>query len=111
MDFGPEIEKLMGPFHDRHGTPIDFRRFAELKFRDGGEERTDIVAITEHDDVTISTVWLGWREGVDRHGQPRIFETLVSTADTARVHGRYATEDEAVAGHAAAVRALVAGAI
>jgi hypothetical protein len=109
MDFGPEIEKLMGPFYDRYGTPVSFGRFAELKFRDG--ERVDVVALTQHDDVEISTVWLGWREGLDRHGRPRIFETVIFTEDDARVYGRYATEDEAVAGHAAAVRALTVGAI
>jgi hypothetical protein len=98
--FPPEIDDIVGPFYDRQGALIGFERFAALKFVDDGE-RNDIVAVDEFENATISTVWLGWREGVDDQGRPRIFETMVLAEDSARVHGRYATEDEAVAGHAA----------
>jgi hypothetical protein len=96
------VDKIVGPFYDRSGAPIGYKRFAELKFVEDGE-RTDIVAVTEHENATISTVWLGWPEGLDDQGRPRIFETAVFADDGARVYGRYATEEEAAVGHVAVV--------
>lgn len=116
MNFPPNLELLPGQrFYDRHGVPIRFERFAELKFREVPEaEHTDIVAITHHGDLTISTVWLGWAEGVDSRGRPRIFETAGLGNDGVRIYGRYATEAEAalhhrlVVGHLRAIQPLLA---
>lgn len=102
------FEDLAGPFYDRHGAPIGFSRFAELKFREEDEDRTDVVGLTEVGGIEISTVWLGWVEGVDAQGRPRIFETAAMTDDGVRIFGRYATEEEAVAGHEAAVNQVLA---
>jgi hypothetical protein len=87
------------PFYDRYGMPINVATFAQLKFWE--EDRSDIVAITEYGDLTVSTVWLGWSEGVDDQGRPQIFETAIFEAaifdedkDTTVV-ARYATEAQA----------------
>jgi hypothetical protein len=101
VHFPPEIDDIVGPFYDRSGERIDFERFAKLKFRE--EDRVDVVGLTDVEGIEISTVWLGWREGVDAQGRPRIFETAAMTDAGVRIFGRYATEEEAVAGHAAAV--------
>jgi hypothetical protein len=56
------------------------------------------VRLTHQDGVTISTVFLG----IDHawgHGKPELFETMVFGFDDGRDVERYATWDEAEAGH------------
>lgn len=96
------LDNLAGHLYDRHGNPISFRRFAELK---GRYPRTDIVGLTQHgDDIEISTVWLGWPAGKDPNGRPFIFETAVFIDGSVVVYARYATETEAARGHVLAVK-------
>lgn len=98
VTFPPEIEDLLrGSFYDRAGLPISFETFTELKF--SAETRHDIVAITEHGKLTVSTVWLGWVNGHDEHGRPLIFETAIFDADEWMVCGRYTTETTAALHH------------
>lgn len=62
------------------------------------------VASDTVDPYWVSTVWLGIDHGFDPTKPPLIFETMVFLSDsTAPAHEfdvrRYATEEEAVAGH------------
>ena len=53
-------------------------------------------------DCHISTVWLGIEHGRDRRGHPLIFETMVFDKKGKSIEMlRYATEQEALMGHAA----------
>lgn len=95
---------LDGLFYDRYGNPISLGRVGILKW--ASTPRTDIIGLARHGDMDISTVWLGWAEGRDVQGRPLIFETAIWAGEDARVVGRYATEDEALAGHRTTLGAL-----
>ena len=56
----------------------------------------------------VSTVWIGLDFGRDHRGRPRIFETLCQVGGEAEAMYRYATLQEAEAGHEAAVERLSA---
>ncbi len=64
-----------------------------------------MVEQTEVDDYLISTVWLGLDHGFGQTAEPLIFETMVFKAGdmSGLEQRRYASEDEARAGHAAYV--------
>jgi hypothetical protein len=67
------------------------------------------VAWTEIDDGFVSTVWLGLDHGFGE-GPPLIFETMiVRRGEWLDFCERYATEDEAIAGHATALEWLARG--
>lgn len=67
------------------------------------ENGTLIVDQTRIDDVRISTVFLGLNHGWHDHGPPIVFETMIFGGAHDDYQERYATWDEAVAGHATAV--------
>jgi hypothetical protein len=67
------------------------------------------VAMTDIDGVKVSTVFLGIDHSFTG-GPPELFETLVFGLDDDRCD-RYATWDEAVAGHERIVAALVGQAL
>ena len=89
-------------YYDRSGKPITTHEWCK---RLESERR---VALTELEpDTRVSTVWLGLEHGSDSDGLPLIFETMVfrgkdswSDVDS----NRYATEEQARAGHAEMVR-------
>ena len=96
-------------FLDRQGNPISEAEWARLRRGTNGERnRENIVVKQEHvGTYFVSTVWLGINHQYGE-GQPLIFETMVF--DDRKEFGhedvymeRYATEAEAVAGHAIAV--------
>ena len=58
------------------------------------------VALTERDDVRISTVFLGLDHSLWDGGPPILFETMVFINGDGGEMERYATWDEAVEGHA-----------
>jgi len=95
---------------DRKGNPISYADWAEA-FSDY-EYR--VVKKTIIGDVEISTVWLGMDHGFRRNGPPIIFETMCfqrsddGTREDFDFQDRYATEAQALKGHAEAVVAVEA---
>jgi hypothetical protein len=94
-------------YYDIWGQEIGFLRWAQL-FED---LKYRVVEYTQlGPDVAVSTVWIGIDLGHRSGGPPLIFETMVFSEDE---HDgemtRYATYDEAVAGHRQAVEMTSAG--
>jgi hypothetical protein len=58
------------------------------------------VRLTEQDEVTVSTVFLGLDHGWNDNKPPVLFETMVFINESGGDMERYATWDEAEAGHA-----------
>jgi hypothetical protein len=98
----------MSLFFDRAGQPISLERWCELFSPDDDESRR--VALDNLDGAAeVSTVWVGLDHSAG-HGPPLIFESMIfglSKYDLCQ--WRYATEDEALAGHRRIVRALIEG--
>lgn len=95
----------MRPLHyDRQGRPITLEQWA-LLFEAGTDRVVEQTALSNG--LWVSTVWLGLDHNYTGVGPPIIFETLVfpTEAGGAEIDGhRYATEEQARAGHAAFVR-------
>lgn len=95
-------------WYDRQGNPIGSTR-ADMLLRNIDYRRIggDTV-IVDGATLAVSTVWLGVNYNFAGDGPPLIFETMVfgehPLADAAC--WRYATEDEARAGHENVVKAL-----
>jgi hypothetical protein len=91
-------------YYDRQGNPISFLRFGILR---EPPSEYPIVAKSQIGDILVSTVWLGIDHNFGgRFGsRPLIFETMVfSGAESEEIEmRRYATEDDARAGHAEVV--------
>lgn len=75
------------------------------KWSDTADRR---VEQTEIDGVFISTVFLGIDHNFIGRGPPILFETMVFGGALDEEQRRYATWDEAVAGHAAMVARVIA---
>lgn len=91
--------------YDREGNPISLEEYLRL-FSDASYQRVEATMVGT---AFVSTVWLG----VDHQygdGPPLIFETAVFDAThpswQEEYLDRYATEDDARAGHARVVEAL-----
>lgn len=54
-------------------------------------------------DVRVSIVFLGLDHGFDFKGPPILFETMIFGGEHDQYQDRYATRDEALAGHAKAL--------
>lgn len=80
--------------------PADLMTWAEW-FETSGDARR--VARDTIGDVTISTVFLGLNHNFGE-GPPILFETMIFDGGDDERQWRYSTRDEALAGHAAAVR-------
>lgn len=104
----------MGYF-DKDGQPIDARTLGRLLSDDSYRG----VALTEVGETSVSTVWLGINHRFDEKGPPLIFETMVfgfpfsgptPPVFDERWHSlechRYATLEEALAGHARVVESV-----
>ena len=95
---------LDGPmYYDREGKPMDgVLRWAKL-LEDPAYKR---VAETTVGKYWVSTVWLGLDHNFGFGGPPLIFETMVFHSGDGSMLGddeymeRYATEEQALAGHA-----------
>jgi hypothetical protein len=100
-----------GPlFYDRAGKPLDTREWARL-FEDSAYAR---VAISALHGYVVSTLWCGVHMGAANGSPPLIFETVVLDEATGMptdmlVLERYATEDEALAGHRAIAQRIEHG--
>jgi len=88
----------MSEFYDQEGRPMEIMEW--------GRARQDlaniIVARDERDEIMVSTVWIGIDHGWGQ-GPPIIFETMIFGGKHDQYQERYATRDEALAGHARAV--------
>lgn len=93
---------MMRDFFDRQGNPLTLWQWAE-KFSDKNYTR---VALATVGACRISTVWIGLNQ--THAGEfPLIFETAVLREGIHILTQRYATEDEASAGHELAVQAAM----
>jgi hypothetical protein len=84
-------------YYDRNGEPMGFRAFAEAwegERHVGNDEVRGATATAQ-----VSTVWLGINHNLFG-GPPLIFETMVFGGPLDQEQERYATEEQARAGHA-----------
>lgn len=92
-------------YFNRQGKPITTEQWRALLERKDDYRR--IAQTTLPDGTWISTVWLGLNHRFDS-GPPLIFETMVFESEngpyTELYLDRYSTEEEALAGHEAAVK-------
>jgi hypothetical protein len=84
--------------YDRNGDPMSLLEYG-LAWGFGNAVDKTVVG-----DVEISTVWLGIDHGMWGDGPPIIFETMVFGGEHDRWCQRYATAEQAQAGHDEAVR-------
>ncbi|MFI9271919.1 hypothetical protein ACIGXM_14530 [Kitasatospora sp. NPDC052896] len=99
-------------WYDRRGRLVDTLTATRL-LDDQGYKRVARTKITSTVDLTsydVSTVWVGLDYNWLGHGVPLIFETMVfgGTPDQDTSCWRYATEDDARAGHAEVVAMIAA---
>jgi hypothetical protein len=82
-------------------TTVDLMTWAE--WFENGENRR--VAFDEMPDGSVvSTVFLGIDHNFSLEGPPILFETMILGGPHDQYQDRYATKDEAIAGHAKALR-------
>lgn len=92
-------------YYDRDGVPLpSVQAWAELN-RDRAYKRVARTMVASAANLAVaydvSTVWLGVDHSFGDEGPPLIFETMVFGDDVKDLDGnRYATWNEAVAGHA-----------
>ena len=96
----------MTDFYDREGKPLALLEWAR-KFEDQEYKQVSLTRVSG--DRFISTIWLGFNQGVRLHepiGPHHIFETaLLGWGGVIEVNGRWDTEAEALEGHSIAVAA------
>lgn len=94
-------------YYDRKGNPLSDWP-ADLEHEARVVAQTTLGPDTAHPGLFISTVWLVLEHGDDDEGRPLIFETMTfrNTEHTREdiLEARYATEEEALRGHARTVR-------
>ena len=98
----------MSNYYDLEGKSITAEEWTELysargRTGDGySSPAQDFsrIALTQKDGVTVSTVWLGIDHSFGT-GVPLIFETMVFGGEFDQDMDRYATKEEALAGHEA----------
>ena len=96
-------------YYDKTGKPITPAEFFGLKWDSAGSVSDYAkVAFDQLDHCAISTVWLGLNHNF-YDGPPLIFESMVFGGASDGDMRRYATEDEALAGHRRAVERMRAG--
>ncbi len=85
----------MGTYYDRVGNPISYGEWSELA---NGDRR---VSKTTGDAYRVSTVYVGLEYGDNDKGRPLIYETMVFPNNSRSEVDcrRYATREEAEAGH------------
>jgi hypothetical protein len=85
---------------DKNPIPCDSSEAGQL-FNEADQRR---VAATNVGKMWVSTVFLGLDHSWDPEGPPILFETMIFNGPWNEWQERYATWDEAVAGHEEAVR-------
>lgn len=91
-------------YYDRDGTPMTMMAWA-MKL-ESAEARD--VAFDEMGDVHVSTVWIGLNHNWGS-GAPLIFETMIFGGVNDQYQERYATEEQALAGHERIVNGVTQG--
>lgn len=99
-------------WYDRQGNPLDTTT-ADRLLGDMTYKRVARTRVTSASDPSIdwdvSTVWLGTNHNFTNDGPPIIFETMVfGSGDGDQYMQRYATEEQARAGHAETVTLVAA---
>ena len=89
-----------GRFFDHEGEPISHEQWLALLADDGGRQVAHDVL---DDGVEVSTVWLGLDYGFGHTARPLVYETVIFGGPLEGRGARYATREEALAGHAQAV--------
>lgn len=92
-------------YYDRQGQPITAEEYRTLKTGDMEYRR---IGLHQGAGFDVSTVWIGIAVKEWMSGPPLIFETLVSGGPLDNEHECYATEADAIAGHARWVTAATA---
>lgn len=94
----------MDSYFDRQGQPLTLEQWATADYTDDYRR----VALTDlGTQGTVSTVWIGLNYNW-RGGPPLIFETMMFGGPMdSLVVARYSTEEEAMAGHQATLKALL----
>jgi hypothetical protein len=87
----------MGEYYDFDGEPITHLQWTELFSGDR------MVAFTEVDDWSVSTIWLGLDHSFGLGGSPLIFETMIFGGPCDGEQWRYPNRHAALAGHDQAV--------
>lgn len=93
----------MSSYYSRDGKPITREKFERMWTP--GAMRVDRERVGE---ATVSTIWLGLNHN-RFPGPPLIFETVIFDHPAGHVCFRYATLEEAEAGHAECVEAVRQG--
>ena len=93
----------MSAFYDRQGHPLTLEEWAALLDDAPNREALTRVARTAVGDAWVSTVWLGIDHSFGDGQAPLIFETMVFGGPLDQETWRYATEEQARAGHEHAV--------
>ena len=103
---------LVLPYYNRQGNPITMDEWAEMQIANRGVnlvERTEYDFTAREYEVSVSTVHLGLDHNWG-HGPLAIFEPMVFGGPLDERCVRYASEDEAVAGHKVMCAAVEAAA-
>ncbi len=94
-------------YYDKQGKELELMEWANLfeESRDYGR-----IGQTTVGDVSVSTIWMGLDMNIGGIGPPLIFETMTFDKDgDPDYQDRYATLEQAQAGHANVVKALENG--
>ena len=93
----------MSDCYNRQGEPITYEQQMEnWKRSEYDWDEMKRVALEEHDDVRVSTVFLGMNHNYG-DGPPLLFETMIFGGEHDDKQWRYTTEAQALEGHKAAV--------
>lgn len=93
------------PYFNRQGEPIGADEWS-VEFERWPERQ---LALSHTADATVSTVWMGIGLHHDSAGRPLIFESEVNRPGMETCRYIWATEAEALAGHAAVCELLRVG--
>lgn len=93
----------MSRFYSRKGRELTLEEWA-LNYDNMTEEARRVGFTQIAADVSVSTVWLGIDHQFVPGGPPLIFETMIFGGPLDSECWRYTTEEQAVAGHLAAVQ-------
>lgn len=93
------IRGLLWILRDREPVPMDdvHEWAAWFDKRENCRVACDVISLAEHDDMLVSTVFLGIAQSPDR--QPLLFESRVFGGPLDTETWRYRTLDDAEAGH------------
>jgi len=97
-----EVERAAVPYFDRQGHPLTAEAWSQL----WSDPAYKVLRQEEVDETVVSTAWLGINHNWSGEGPPLIFETMAFIDGRARGDidvRRYATERQALTGHAEVV--------